>query len=410
MKIKQRWAGVVFGMAGSAAALTGCATTNEEQRAKASSVAGVPRVELLEAAAGWRAEVVLDVGEVGIWAVMAAQILPQYAAPEVIALDDRGRCHVVVGYSGRWGPRVVSHNGSWLGAFAFGRVDGSDPRPQAYVGAQSGGVYQVRGHSDGVVDARRVAKIDGHQVHTLVAADLGPARDGLELLAFTEPGALFLIEPAAPDFQVRRLGRHPGRVRDAVVLPGRRADGGQRLAVVSRAGTLEELVELTPEPRFEERFRLSSGLGRIALGPGASEQAFVLYTAADDGRVHRHAVVAGEAWESELIYAGPQGPRGIAAGRFHADPERESVAVFGYGTRVELLTRPVGGEGPWQVETIFEDRGAGHWLAAAELDGRNATDELLLSGFGGRVVLLARDVGYGFDGVRSDPRPDVRAR
>jgi hypothetical protein len=37
----------------------------------------------------------------------------------------------------------------------------------------------------------------------------------------------------------------------------------------------------------------------------------------------------------------------------------------------------------------------GHWLAAGELDGRNATDELVAAGYSGRVVLLARPPGYG---------------
>ena len=34
-------------------------------------------------------------------------------------------------------------------------------------------------------------------------------------------------------------------------------------------------------------------------------------------------------------------------------------------------------------------------MLAAELDGRNGTDEILLSGYGGRIVLLERPVGYG---------------
>ena len=103
----------------------------------------------------------------------------------------------------------------------------------------------------------------------------------------------------------------------------------------------------------------------------------------------------GDCWESEVVYLGPQGPRGIAAGRFHADPEVETVAVFGYSAKVELLSRRTGGT--WEVETLFVDRDKGHWLCTAELDGRNATDELLASGYGGRIVLLSRPPGYGLD-------------
>ena len=60
--------------------------------------------------------------------------------------------------------------------------------------------------------------------------------------------------------------------------------------------------------------------------------------------------------------------------------------------KVQLLTR---GEGGWTVETIFTDREKGHWLAAGELDGRNATDELVCCGFGGRIVMLFRPPGHG---------------
>jgi hypothetical protein len=129
----------------------------------------------------------------------------------------------------------------------------------------------------------------------------------------------------------------------------------------------------------------------------------VAYSTAEDGTIWRHFRLAEDApgapLRSEVIYAGPQGPRGIAAGRFQADDESETVAVFGYSGRVELLSRPESGVGPWEVETLFSDRAAGHWLSTAELDGRNATDELVLCGYSGRVVLLARPPGYGLEDV-----------
>ena len=66
-----------------------------------------------------------------------------------------------------------------------------------------------------------------------------------------------------------------------------------------------------------------------------------------------------------------------------------------------MLSRK-GGE-PWKVETLFEDRDKGHSLAVAELDGRNATEELLGSGYGGRIFMLSRPVGYGRPGIPTDP-------
>ena len=104
------------------------------------------------------------------------------------------------------------------------------------------------------------------------------------------------------------------------------------------------------------------------------------------------------AWTNELIYLGPQGMRGCAAGRFDADPAVETLAVFGYSQRVELLSRRADG---WSAETILVDRDKGHWITTGEFDGRNSTDELVTSGYSGRIVLLARPPGYGLPGVRT---------
>jgi hypothetical protein len=134
------------------------------------------------------------------------------------------------------------------------------------------------------------------------------------------------------------------------------------------------------------------GMGRLALAPASTGAGPVLYATHDDGRILRAARGAGGAWRTEVIYHGPLGPRGVVAGPFDEDPAVETVAVFGYSGKVELLTR--GPEG-WRAETIFEDRDKGHWLAVAELDGRNGTREILTSGYSGRIVLLSRPPGYG---------------
>jgi hypothetical protein len=79
--------------------------------------------------------------------------------------------------------------------------------------------------------------------------------------------------------------------------------------------------------------------------------------------------------------------------------------VFGYSRKVQLLTREAGG---WRAETIFEDVDKGHWMCAAELDGRNGTDEIVCSGYGARVVLLSRLPGHGLPGVAVEP-PDTKS-
>lgn len=351
----------------------------------------------LPATAGWHASLVMDNEGVGIWTVKSYPFLRNLACPEVIGLDDRGRCHVLMSYSGRWTPISVLHDGSWLGGLAFGDVDPRVEGAEVYTGSQKGNIYQVRSHGrHTLVDGRHIARIEGREIHTLVAGDLDPRSPGKEVIVFTRPGGLYRLSPTGPDgtFLLEHLMDLPGRVRDAILLPSRDQDP-PRIATVSRTGKLATL-ELTAEGAvWKTIYEAPMGMGRIARRP-TREGPTVLYTTHDDGRILRHEKGAGDVWRSEVIYNGPMGPRGIAAGRFDADPAVETVAIFGYSRRAELLTRTPEG---WMVERLFTDTDKGHWLAAAELDGRNGTHELLASGYSGRIVLLARPPGYGRPGL-----------
>ena len=98
-------------------------------------------------------------------------------SPEVVALDDEGRCTVLVSYSGRWSPVRAVHDGRWLAPVAHGDLDPEVPGPELYVGGERGNVYQVVGHKSSVLDARLVAELPGREVHTLVLADLEDRND-----------------------------------------------------------------------------------------------------------------------------------------------------------------------------------------------------------------------------------------
>lgn len=347
----------------------------------------------LPASAGWHASLVLDNDGVGVWTVKSYPFLDQLACPEVIGLDDKGRCHVLMSYSGRWKSIDVLHDGSWLGGLTHGDVDPRVDGTEVYTGSQRGNLYQVRRYRHTLVDGRLIGRIEGREIHTLVAGDLDPRTPGREVLVFTRPGGLYRLCPDGEHggFSLTKLMDLEGRVRDAVVLPAAKGRTPS-IATVARTGRLELLTLTTDGPSWETIYAAPMGKGRIALRPGSTPTNTVLYTTHDDGRILRHARAADGTWQHETIYLGPQGPRGIAAGAFAADPTTETVAIFGYSRRVELLTR---GERGWTVETLFEDLDKGHWLAAAELDGRNATRELILSGYSGRIVLLARPPGFG---------------
>lgn len=344
----------------------------------------------LPALAGWNASLVIR-NDVGIWTVRSYQVWPNLACPEIVGLDDRGRMHVLTGYSGKWWSFQVVNDGRWLGGLAFEDVDPRISGAELYTGSQRGNLYQVVPYRHATLDCRLIAHFPGREVHTVVAGDFDPTNAGRrELLAFTRPGALFRLTPTGEHgrFEVAKLQDLDGRVRDAVVLPG----PDRAIATVSRAGWLALLRFTAAGPQWERVYGASTGMGRVAARPPRAGEPLVLYTTLDDGRILRHQRIGEGSWKHETIYLGPQGPRGVAAGRFSADPGAETVAIFGYSKKVQLLTRQ---GAAWQVETIFEDDAKGHWLARAELDGRNATDELLATGYGGRIVLLARPPGYG---------------
>jgi hypothetical protein len=310
--------------------------------------------------------------------------------------------HVLDGYSGRWTPHTTVDDPAWLGGFAQGDVDARVPGTELYVAGKSGNVYEVVAHRNGLVDNRWLGNLEGREVHTLVAADVSAANAGDELLAFTSPGALFVGVPRADadGFEFTKLEELPGRVRDAVALP-READGPVEIATAARSGRIELFRFTDGAPQHVLIHSAPMGAGRIAMQSPAPGRPLVLYTTRDDGSIWRHERRAADDWANETIYLGPQGPRGIAAGRFDQDPAVETVLVCGYSSKVELLRREAAG---WRAETVFEDRDKCHWIARAELDGRNTTDEAVVTGYGGRIVLLSRPPGHGLPNVLAAPR------
>ena len=361
----------------------------------------------LPCAEGWHASLVVDQEDVGIWTVEAYQVFEQYGAPELVGCDDRGRLVVLVSYGGKWTPLRVVEDGRWLGGLAHGDVDPRVPGAELYAGGQSGSLYQVVAHASGRLDHRLIATFPGRELHTLVAGDLDPRAAGPELLAFASPGGVLRVRPTGEHgtFEAEEISASRGRVRDAVVLP-RRDGEAVEIATASRGGRIELLTLGPGGPEWSTIHAAPMGMGRIALAPERAGRPVVLYATQDDGVVLRCEREGRDAWRIETIYLGPQGMRGIVAGRFDADPEAETVAVFGYSGRVELLTRA---DAAWTVETIFTDRDKGHWLGAGELDGRNGTDELFGAGYGGRIFLLARPPGYARPGIAIDPHADERA-
>lgn len=323
------------------------------------------------AAEGWDVAIALDLGATGVWTTRVLDVFDCYGGNEVVALDDLGRCHVIVQYAGKWTDLVACSDGTWLGGLTLGDLDPRKPGRELYVGAESGRVYQITPQPEGILDCNLIADLAGAEVHTLIACEG-------ELVAFTSPGSIWRL--AAPKdgtrFEAREIATTRGRVRDVVQL----ADG--RLALVSRDGSLEIRPVDALGSAGELVLQVESGLGRVAVS-----RAGVLYSASDDGVVWRSERTA-QGWRNERIHVGPQGLRGIVCGSFGTPGASEEVALFGYSANVEVLARDANSK--WSARTLFTDRDRGHWLGVGELDQRNDTDELVGSGYGGRVFVLTK--------------------
>ncbi|MCB9870884.1 MAG: ABC transporter substrate-binding protein [Planctomycetes bacterium] len=343
------------------------------------------------AAEGWRAHRIYK-SESGIWYARAAMVAPAYGAPDLIVTDDNGRCTVLSVYSGRWTARSVEPDHGWLAPSAPADVDPRVAGRELYVAGRHGNVHQVtvrpRAHGGWELESVEIGHVAAEEFHTIVADDLAGDGKGAELLAFAISGAVYALAPQAePGFTQRKVATLPGRVRQAVVVPGT----PPRLFGVARSGHLLEMRWRDGALTTRVITREPMGLGRIARWRAADHP--VLYVTRDDGVVLRFAERGG-IWNREVISVGAQGLRGIVSGRFCADPKCEAVMVFGYGKKVQLVVRRESG---WAVEDVFESPDKGHWLAVGEFDGRNSTEEVAATGFGGEVVLLSRPPGFGLD-------------
>ena len=374
----------------------------------ASSLAQSLSESPIPTAPGWRAAQIHK-SEQGVWYAHVAAVVPAHGAADVIATNDKGQLLLLSVYSGNWTVRAVNPDGQWLAPSQPADVDPRVAGAEIYVAGKGGNVHRVTRTSKPfgqfALDSVEIGHVAGEEFHTVLAADLLPAHPGDELLVFGLSGAVYELRAAEQPgdaFDMRLLARIDGRVRDAVVLP---AVAGEPpwLVGASRSGHL--LGMRLGEDRLETRelAREQSGLGRVARRPAVgAASGEVVYATRDDGVLLRFEQQADGTWQREVIFVGAQGLRGVAAGRFFADG-REAVAVYGYGRKVQLVSRQAAG--PWQVETILTTADQGHWLAVGELDGRNSTDELIATGFGGQVLLIGRAVGYGLGDAAVDAEP-----
>lgn len=346
-------------------------------------------------------------------AIGAGHVTRPDGPPEVLFMDELGRAILLTGDSGKYSPRLLVEDSSSMSAWALGDLDPRVPGAELYIGGGSGKVHRVN-----AVRARRrwdpadatsaapsdaVGSVDGASLSKFVLGDIDPAHPGNEMLALTNNGPVFDVRPDPNDmkgFVLDKIGDLGSRCRDAVLLPATAARP-PRVAALLESGEVALLVRTKEGYSKESLCKEPMSIARLGRRKEVAGELEVVYVARIDGLILRFAEQPDGTWRREPIFAGPNGPRGLAAGRFDIDPTHETLAVFGYSRKVHLLRKRPGAA--WEVETIFVDTGGGHWLTAGELDGRNTTDELVGGGFGYHVFLLTRTPGAGYEGIAVDP-------
>lgn len=350
------------------------------------------------AAQGWVAHTVHQ-GDAGIWYAHVAKVVPWFAQNEIVATDDKGRLLVLSVYSGNWTAHSCVPDGLWLAPTRPADVDPRQPGRELYAAGRGGSLHQItlrdQPFAKFTLESREIGHVRHEEFHAILAADLDATRPGDELLAFAISGAVYQATAAdspGDAFALTKLTEVPGRVRDVAVLPASAGKSPQLLGV-SRSGDLLAMHLAGGKLTSRSLLCEDSGLGRIALSP---THPGIAYVTRDDGLLLRIELLADGQVARQPMLATDQGLRGVAAGRFFADG-REAVACYGYGRRVQMVTRNQ--DGTFAVEDLLTTVQQGHWLAVGELDGRNGTDELIATGFDGAVVMLAREPGYGLPGA-----------
>ena len=128
----------------------------------------------LPAEAGWNATLVLDNGKAGVWTVASLKVFERLGCPEIVGLDDKGRCIVLTSYSGKWTPIDTVRDGKWLGGIALADVDPEASGKELYVAGREGQhlpARPARRRAPRRLPRRRAARPG---VNILLAGDLGP--------------------------------------------------------------------------------------------------------------------------------------------------------------------------------------------------------------------------------------------
>ncbi|MCG3132934.1 MAG: hypothetical protein HMLKMBBP_00020 [Planctomycetes bacterium] len=351
----------------------------------------------------------------------------------------------------RWEPVVVWEGDSGFETVKVGRPDSSDPDLQIVGVDQAGHMVHVAFHG-GVAPAAAVIYENHSEMTGLCIADADPEVPGEEIYAGCyEPGQdgvggnVVQVVKAGGGWRARRIFDAGAYVHGIAAVPPATPGGPVRLVAATYANELHVLTPHAggtwtsslayggprtfadpqpkdPRPRMKDVVILRDPAGRapheafavVAGGdvvyadldrPGSAkvvhqeeggygrvcvDEASGAYACGYWGRVQHFVRDGAGGWKFDVIdeEGKSSGLRGIVTGRFPLPGTRGGdapLALYGFHALCRLL---VEGEAGYDPVTIFRDSGRGHTQIAADLVPGNDADEIVLSGYSKKIVVL----------------------
>jgi hypothetical protein len=324
--------------------------------------------------------------------------------PQIVGVDQAG--HLVLADLGPAGGtpsgRVLYENRSEMTGLEVADVDPSVPGEEIYAGAYEPGQDDVGGWVlEAVVDGDRtkVRRVftAGAYVHTIESVPPATPGGPRRLVVGTYAGEIHVLTPTPGEgeWEHRLVYRDPPvsdprpkdprpRIKDLTLL---RDPSGRAMHEVFAvfAGGRAVYADLDRPDSGVIVAEEDGGWGRACR-----DDATGAYACGYKGRVVHFTRDASNAFAAEVLEqeGTDAGLRGMVTGRFPlpgASDEVAPLATFGFHRRCRAILPRAGA---WDPVTLFTDTDRGHTLVAADLVPGNDADELVLSGYSKRILVL----------------------
>jgi len=332
-----------------------------------------------------------------------------------------------------WKARTLSEGGAAVLRVAVGEADPDSPGLEVVAADRAGAVFMIS--EPGSAPQKLQLHAQGAPVQCLLVADVDPGARGDEVYAagFDEDGkagAAVQILRREGATSVKRIWVGNSPATSLALLPPEKDARTPELALATEAGDVVVLHPVGGDGKwFAKTVHKADGRinrmvsGRIGPGEGRTlflatasgkgvlldvdsaagaaviheekvgidsaivERGGTLAAACANGRLLRIAL-KGKEWGWVEIFRDDAALRSVCAGDFATDSGRSVFATFGASKNV-LALEPA--PGMWKSTTLSADTGEGRSIAAADLARGNGSDEIVLGGESGRVVLLVRE-------------------